>query len=107
VTGYCLVLTTTDSREAARELADSAVRGRLAACAQLVGPIESTYWWDGAVETAAEWQLWFKTTDERYVALAEHVRDRHKYDVPEIVRVPIEAGSPAYLAWLRAETTCR
>jgi periplasmic divalent cation tolerance protein len=99
------VLTTVDSREAAQRLARSAVEARLAACAQVVGPIESVYRWEGSLETATEWQLWFKTTDERYAELAAHLGERHSYDVPEILRLPVEAGAAAYLNWIRAETT--
>ena len=65
----------------------------------------STYWWRGSVESAAEWQIIFKTTDERYDELEAHLRSRHDYDVPEILRTPVVAGNPAYLSWLTAETS--
>ena len=107
MTEYCVVLTTTDSREAAQALARSVVAARLAACGQIVGPIESVFWWDGQLDDAAEYQVWFKTTDERYEALAAHIAEQHSYDVPEILRVPVEAGGASYLAWLRAETEPR
>lgn len=102
--GYCVVLTVTDSPESARALAGSVVAARLAACVQVAGPVESTYWWDGAVETATEWQLWCKTTDAGYEALAAHIRAHHSYDVPEILRLPVTAGHPPYLRWIDAET---
>ncbi len=104
MTEYCAVLTTIDSREAAQRLARSAVAARLAACAQLVGPIESVYWWEGSLQTAAEWQVWFKTTGERYAELETHLAAEHSYDVPEILRLPIEAGGAGYLSWIRGET---
>ncbi len=102
---YCQVITTVASREAAESLGRSAVEARLAACAQVVGPIASTYWWRGSVESAEEWQIIFKTTDVRYDELEAHVRSRHEYEVPEILRIPVVAGNPAYLSWLTAETT--
>jgi periplasmic divalent cation tolerance protein len=98
------VSTTTDSKEAAAELARSAVEARVAACGQVVGPIESVYWWDGKVDTAAEWLVLFKTTADRSDNLVEHLRSRHSYDVPEIIVTPITGGNPAYLSWIREET---
>jgi periplasmic divalent cation tolerance protein len=104
---HAQAVTTTDSREAAEALAQSAVEARVAACAQVSGPINSTYWWDGRVESAEEWYVTFKTTAERYPALEEHIRAHHTYDVPEVVLLPILAGNPAYLAWVSEETALR
>lgn len=101
---HCQVVTTTDSREAADRLADGAVRARLAACAQVVGPITSRYWWQGEVETAEEWQVIFKTALVRYPALRDHIRAGHTYQTPEILCTPVVAGDRAYLDWLTAET---
>jgi periplasmic divalent cation tolerance protein len=104
---HAQAVTTTDSQEAAEALARSAVEARVAACAQVSGPITSTYWWDGAVESAEEWCVVFKTTAERYPALEEHIRAHHSYDVPEVVLLPILAGNPAYLSWVSEETAPR
>ncbi|HET7599859.1 MAG TPA: divalent-cation tolerance protein CutA [Gemmatimonadales bacterium] len=92
--------TSVDSREAAARLATAAVAERLAACVQVVGPIRSTYRWRGQVEEADEWYCHCKTTRARYPELESRLRALHPYDVPEIVAVPIVAGSPAYLAWI-------
>jgi periplasmic divalent cation tolerance protein len=99
-----MVLTTVDSRAAARSLARSALAARLAACAQIAGPVESVYWWEGALDSAEEWQVWFKTSAERYDALADHIGAEHSYEVPEIIRIPVDDGSAAYLSWIREET---
>jgi len=98
------VVTTTDSREEADRLARSAVEGRLAACAQVAGPVTSTYWWEGAVQTATEWQCVLKTTAARFDALRAHLEREHSYETPEIVATPIVAGGAAYLDWIRRET---
>jgi periplasmic divalent cation tolerance protein len=98
------VSTSTDSRQEAAELAKSAVRERLAACAQLVGPIASTYWWEGEIESAEEWIVVFKTTAERFDELSEFIVDQHSYDTPEIIAVPVVTGSPDYLAWVTEQT---
>lgn len=105
--GYCQVVTVTDSREAAEALARGAVAARLAACGQVGGPITSTYWWQGEMETAAEWPVVFKLPRERYPALEAYLRQQHGYEVPEILCTPVLAGNPAYLRWLTEETEPR
>jgi periplasmic divalent cation tolerance protein len=101
------VQTTTDSRAEAVELARAAVESRLAACAQVSGPLASTYWWEDSVERAEEWLLTLKLPAAGYPALAEFLTRRHSYDEPEIVALPIVAGSDAYLRWIEDETRHR
>ncbi|HEU5169651.1 MAG TPA: divalent-cation tolerance protein CutA [Gemmatimonadales bacterium] len=96
----CQVTTTVDTRETAERIATALVEERLAACAQVAGPIASTYRWRGAVEHATEWHCHLKTTRARVPALEARVRELHPYDVPEIIALPIVAGHPAYLAWI-------
>lgn len=98
------VTTAVDDRARADGLATLAVERRLAACAQVAGPVDSTYWWNGAVETASEWQVLFKTTAARIEELIAMIGAEHPYETPEIIATPIVAGSPGYLDWLRAET---
>jgi periplasmic divalent cation tolerance protein len=104
VSGEHLVVSTTlaSEREASR-LAELLVAARLAACAQVTGPVASTYRWQGAVESSVEWCLSLKTTRERYPALEAAVKEQHPYELPEIVAVSLEAGSEEYLAWITAE----
>ncbi len=92
--------TTLDSREAADRLAALLVEARLAACAQVTGPVASTYRWQGRTERAVEWACTLKTTLARLPVLEARIRAEHPYQVPEIVAVPIVAGDPAYLAWI-------
>ncbi|WP_431682256.1 divalent-cation tolerance protein CutA [Kitasatospora sp. KL5] len=102
--GDVLVVTTThDAEEKARELAGLVVRERLAACAQ-VYPVASVYWWDGEVQSGPEWRIDFKTRAELADRLTAFVREHHGYETPEVVAVPVVAGSDAYLAWVAAET---
>ncbi len=98
------VLTTTDSQEEASRLGHLAIEQRLAACAQVDGPVTSTYWWQGSMETATEWHLWLKTTGARLDSLIDLIRTEHSYDVPEIIASPITAGNAAYLDWIAKET---
>ena len=102
---FLQVQTTTDSRAEAMELAHDAVQARFAACAQVAGPIASTYWWESGIERAEEWLVVLKLPADRYPALADFLTERHSYDEPEIVATPIVAGSAAYLDWIAAETT--
>lgn len=102
---YVQVTTTTDARQEAAEIAKVAVGERLAACAQLVGPIASTYWWEGEIESAEEWMVIFKTTVARFEDLAALIADLHSYDTPEIIATPVVAGSGDYLSWVREQAT--
>jgi periplasmic divalent cation tolerance protein len=96
----CLLVTTTvNSREAADRLAESLVDRRLAACAQVSGPVASTYRWHGAVEQATEWICQLKTTRARLAALETALDTLHPYDLPELTVVPLDGGA-AYLAWI-------
>jgi len=100
---YYQVITTVDSEEAAHRLAHMAVEKRLAACAQVLGPMQSTYWWKGRIEQAKEWLLQLKTRAELYPQLERALREEHPYTVPEILAFPVVAGNPAYREWLAAE----
>ncbi|MFD8792713.1 divalent-cation tolerance protein CutA [Streptomyces vinaceus] len=97
------VLTTVDSAEGAEALARTAVEARLAACAQINGPVTSVYRWQGALETAQEWQVLFKTTEAAYPALEARLSAGHPYDTPEVIATPVVRGSERYLAWVAAE----
>lgn len=101
---YIQVVTTTEKEEDARRIARSLVERRLAACVQVLGPVTSTYRWQGAIETAREWQCWAKSRRELFEQIDEAIRQIHPYEVPEILALPIVAGSQSYLAWLEAET---
>jgi periplasmic divalent cation tolerance protein len=104
---YLQVQTTTDSRAEAMELGRAAVEARLAACAQVAGPVASTYWWEGGIERAEEWLVLLKLPAARLGELTAFLTERHSYDEPEIVALPIVAGSPSFLSWLREETVPR
>ena len=104
-TRFLQVQTTTDSRAEAMELATDAVGARLAACAQVSGPIASTYWWEGELERAEEWLVLLKLPASRFGELTEFLTERHSYDEPEIIATPIVAGSDSYLSWIEEETS--
>jgi periplasmic divalent cation tolerance protein len=97
----CQVTTTLPNRALADQVASNLVDARLAACAQVIGPLTSTYQWQGRMETAEEWYCFLKTTESRLPALRARLRELHPYEVPEIIAVPIADGDPAYLRWIR------
>jgi len=106
--GFIQVTTATEKKEDAVRIARSLVETRLAACVQIVGPIESIYRWKGRIETTGEWLCLIKSRRDKYGAVEEAIRSLHPYEVPEIVAVPLRAGSRDYLGWLRDElsATC-
>lgn len=101
--GHFQVSVTASSSQEASRLGSMAVERRIAACAQVSGPIVSTYWWNGTLTTAEEWVCVFKTRAALLESLIQAVREAHSYEVPEIVSTPIE-GDAAYLSWIDAET---
>jgi periplasmic divalent cation tolerance protein len=105
VTDFVQVSTATETQEQAVRLAESVVRARLAAGAQVVGPVTSVFWHLGEFGTGEEWQLLLRTTAERYPALETHLLEHHPWDKPEVAAVPIVAGSEAYLRWVAESTT--
>ena len=94
------VTTTTENEKDALEIARSIVQRRLAACVQVVGPVTSTYRWQGEVETAREWQCQIKTRHDVYEAVEAAIVELHSYDVPEIIATEIVSASEAYGRWI-------
>jgi periplasmic divalent cation tolerance protein len=103
-TRILIVITTADSREEARKIGHSMVERRLAACAQISGPIESHFWWDGKLDRAEEWQCRLKTTVERYAELERAIAEMHSYEVPQIVAVPVRSALKPFEQWVIEET---
>ena len=97
---FLTILTTTDRKVSADALARALVERKLAACVQVMGPVESTYRWKGKVETTAEWVCVIKSRSTLYETVEQAIREVHPYEVPEIFAIPIVRGSQAYLSWL-------
>ncbi|MHC4176414.1 MAG: divalent-cation tolerance protein CutA [Planctomycetota bacterium] len=104
---YIQVVTTTEHEEEAQAIARALVDQRLAACVQVLGPITSTYRWEGKLETSREWQCWAKSRRELFEQIEGAIRRLHPYQVPEILAVEILAGSRSYLAWLDEEVRAK
>ena len=104
MTDKIVLFTTCGSPEEAERLARMVVERRLAACVNILPPVRSIYRWRGNIEESAESLLLIKTSRPRFDKLSEALRAAHSYEVPEILALPVIAGSPEYLDWLEKET---
>ena len=99
------IYTTLPDMEAARKMAETLVKERLAACANLFPGMRSVYEWKGALAFDGEVAAIFKTTPERAPAAQARIAALHPYEVPAILRLPVEHVNAPYLDWLRERTT--
>ncbi|MEE9140039.1 MAG: divalent-cation tolerance protein CutA [Alphaproteobacteria bacterium] len=100
----CFVYITAASAEEARRIGRALVEERLAACANVIDGMTSTYWWEGRVQEDSEAILIAKTRESLLGALTERVKALHSYTCPCVVALPIGQGNPDYLDWLARET---
>jgi periplasmic divalent cation tolerance protein len=98
------VHTAVESQEAAQKIAESLVSQHLAACVQVSGPINSTFWWDDEMSQSEEWICTAKTRKALFDRVEQAIRLVHTYQEPEILAVDISVGSQSYLAWIEKET---
>lgn len=96
-----VVLCTCSDEDEARRIARELVEARLAACVNILPTVESIYRWQGQVEEARETLLFIKTTAERIPELQQRIIHLHSYEMPEIIALPVSAGSDKYLAWIK------
>ncbi len=100
---YGIVLVTAGSKEEGENIASALLSAKLAACVSLT-PVESLYVWQGKVNRDEEWQLTIKTDLACFEAMEAKIKAIHSYEVPEIIALPIIAGSSAYLNWIGENT---
>jgi periplasmic divalent cation tolerance protein len=98
------ILTTTGTEEQALSIARALVSERLAACVNIIGPIRSVYRWRDAIEDEREYLLLIKTRATLYMKVERRVRELHTYDVPEVLALTLDRGSPPYIKWLLEST---
>jgi periplasmic divalent cation tolerance protein len=99
-----VILTTTAVEEQALSIARALVSERLAACVNIIGPIRSVYRWRDAIEDDREFLLLIKTRALNYMKVERRVREMHAYEVPEVLALSVDRGSPPYIQWLLAST---
>jgi periplasmic divalent cation tolerance protein len=95
-----LAISTFPDVETANRIAEVLVAEKLAACANLLPAVHSIYHWKEKIETAGEVMVFFKTTQDRQMAFEEKLRSLHPYEVPELICIKLDAGSPDYLRWV-------
>ncbi|MBT2674893.1 divalent-cation tolerance protein CutA [Streptomyces sp. ISL-14] len=105
MTDFVIAQTTIDDEGQAKALARGAVESKLAAGAHIDAPFTAVYWWKNEIETAREWRISYMTTTDNLPELEAWVAEKHSYEVPQWVTLPVTGGSSAYLAWVVAETT--
>ena len=98
------ITTTADNRAALERIGKSLVEGKLAACAQLLGPIKSIYRWKGKVEETEEWLCLIKSRKSLYKEIEAEILRLHPYELPEITMTAIDGGLKGYIQWIGDET---
>jgi len=97
-------MTNVPDRETALNMAQKLIGVHRAACVNVLAPCTSIYHWQGKIESAEEFPLLVKTTENRYAEVERMIKELHPYELPEIISVPIENGLPEYLQWVENET---
>lgn len=98
-----LITTTVGSKEDAIHLAEDLLKKRLIGCAQIGGPIESLYWWQGTIERENEYQLSVKSVESKWDEVKTAINAIHPYDIPEIIATPVVKENDHYKKWLLKE----
>jgi periplasmic divalent cation tolerance protein len=98
------ITTTADKLETATAIGRSLVEKRLAACAQIMGPIKSIYRWKGKMEETKEWVCVIKSRKSLYKEIEAEIKRLHPYELPEIVAASLDNGLPGYMQWVLDET---
>lgn len=99
-----IILATTGNEELALSIARALVSERLAACVNIIGPVRSVYRWRDAIEDEREYLLLIKTRATLYMKVESRVRELHSYEVPEVLALTADRGSPPYIQWLLDST---
>ena len=103
-TDYRIVMVSAPDITVGKDLVSGAVQRRLAACGKIFSQMQSYYWWENKVTSSQEYQLLFKTHENRLDELETWIISHHPYDTPELVVIPIESGFDKYLKWIGEET---
>ncbi len=97
---FIVVLVTAPDEDGAAKMAETLVEERFAACVNIIRDIRSIYSWEGKIEDDREVLMVIKTKKDLFEPLKKRIQEMHPYSVPEIIALPILAGSPDYLRWL-------
>ena len=106
-TGKIVIFITTNSEPEAHKIADLLLTNRKAACVNIVPRVESSFWWQGKLDSAQESLLIIKTKASMLPGIVDLVKAAHSYEVPEIIALPIIGGNEDYLKWIDDEVRAR
>ena len=99
---YVIVFMTVPDEKEVTKIVRSLLKERLIACANIVGPVSSLFWWEGKIDKASEFLVIMKSRKDLFKKLSERVKELHSYEVPEVIALPVIEGLPSYLNWLGA-----
>jgi len=102
MSSYIVVFMTVPDKKEATKIAQSLLKEKLIACANIVGPVSSLFWWKGKIDKASEFLVIMKSKKNLFKKLSERVKELHSYEVPEVIALPVIEGLPFYLNWLGA-----
>jgi len=97
---FNIILVTAKDKAEAHGLSTALLESKLIACANIISAVESFYWWEGKIERSAEALLVLKAKAEDFEAIRQLIKEKHSYETPEIIAVPIKQGDQDYLQWL-------
>jgi periplasmic divalent cation tolerance protein len=100
-------MSTTDSQALGEKIADELLKLKLAACVNIIAGVQSRYWWQGKINSAEEFILLIKTAEQLFNEVAHTIKQIHSYECPEIISIPIVAGSEDYLNWIKSSIRSR
>ncbi|RPI71056.1 MAG: divalent-cation tolerance protein CutA [Geobacteraceae bacterium] len=98
-----MVFVTVPGLKDGSRISKGVLNSRLAACVTIIPGVRSMYWWEGKIARANEAMLVVKTTRNQYRRLERKIMELHPYEVPEIIAIPLVAGSPQYIEWVKRE----
>ncbi len=104
VTEFIQISTTVNSKARANKIARRLLDEQVASCVQVLGPIQSNFWWKGKIERTKEWICLVKARAIDYHKIEACIRKLHSYQIPEILAFPVLRGNTDYLRWIRNET---
>ncbi len=100
---YVIILISASSRDEAQKLGEMLLAKRMVACINVIEGVKSTYWWKGQLESASESLLIAKTRQSQVDGITGVIREKHSYNTPEIVAIPVIGGNPDYFDWIGKE----
>ena len=99
---YIIVIMTALNKEETVKIIHTLLEERLIACANIMDPVSSFFWWQGKIEEEKEVLVIMKSHETLFKKLSKRVMELHSYDTPEILALPVVEGSQSYLDWMKA-----